>query len=519
MRGRIMNLISRIYSEITSKIDANKTHKNPKNKPELDAFMIIGPNSPGLDKHFEQNAKAAGLTYKVLGDGINPVTKEMVIDARKKGLIGPNTEVFCHFHGNVSDDNSLSHLIEINDSGKSDFSTVEFLHWLRDASSANKNGDPELKPWQGNINLLSCHGGNLRNTLTPDSELWKQGNLIVHSSRKDTLTDVGMTNFGEVIRLLGECKRNGLSRPDGMEMIKFLSQVSGDTVSLLGGELEAALSVSAPKNTAQAMPGYLEAQWKQQEAWEKLSKTVVEKGGRQEIKDRRPIKGEISDIEKFMEVNKSSNSERRAYLKNKNVIFTRVGRGKLGELKSDLEQDKAAVRYRDSNGNSLLFIACSNKMHTPEGIKENRELVKFLIKEGSDIDAQNFTGNTVMHNISYTSDVALARILLEGKANVNIENKSGWTPLHSACFSDKKNINMVKLLLSNEKTEINKRTKDGKTALHYAVEAGRLDVVKLLIENGAKIDIKDKKGYNPLRIAKKLNNIEIEQYLIEIKKQ
>jgi ankyrin repeat protein len=77
---------------------------------------------------------------------------------------------------------------------------------------------------------------------------------------------------------------------------------------------------------------------------------------------------------------------------------------------------------------------------------------------------------------------------------------------------------MVKLLLSNEKTEINKRTKDGKTALHYAVEAGRLDVVKLLIENGAKIDIKDKKGYNPLRIAKKLDNMEIEQYLLDIKK-
>ena len=117
-----------------------------------------------------------------------------------------------------------------------------------------------------------------------------------------------MTNFDEIIRLLGESKRNGSSRPSGMEMIKCLSQVSGDTVSLLGGDLEAALSVSAPKNTAQAMPGYIEAQWKQQEAWNKLSKTVVEKDGRQEIKDRRPIKGEKSDIEKFMEVNKSSNT-------------------------------------------------------------------------------------------------------------------------------------------------------------------------------------------------------------------
>jgi hypothetical protein len=33
------------------------------------------------------------------------------------------------------------------------------------------------------------------------------------------------------------------------------------------------------------------------------------------------------------------------------------------------------------------------------------------------------------------------------------------------------------------------------------------------------IQLKDKKGYNPLKIAKKLNNIQIEQYLLEIKKQ
>jgi hypothetical protein len=71
MRGRIMNLISRIYSEITSKIEANRTHENPKNKPGLDAFIIVGPNFPGVKERFEQNAKAAGLTYKVLGDGIS----------------------------------------------------------------------------------------------------------------------------------------------------------------------------------------------------------------------------------------------------------------------------------------------------------------------------------------------------------------------------------------------------------------------------------------------------------------
>jgi ankyrin repeat protein len=59
---------------------------------------------------------------------------------------------------------------------------------------------------------------------------------------------------------------------------------------------------------------------------------------------------------------------------------------------------------------------------------------------------------------------------------------------------------VVELLLEN-KTSINSRDLEGKTALHVASSSGKVEAVDLLLRNEADISTKDDKGNTALHAA------------------
>ena len=59
--------------------------------------------------------------------------------------------------------------------------------------------------------------------------------------------------------------------------------------------------------------------------------------------------------------------------------------------------------------------------------------------------------------------------------------KSSWTPLHEAC-SDRRKVELVKILLSDSRIDVDKKTSTGNTALHMAVKAGSENIVRILID-------------------------------------
>jgi uncharacterized protein len=71
----------------------------------------------------------------------------------------------------------------------------------------------------------------------------------------------------------------------------------------------------------------------------------------------------------------------------------------------------------------------------------------------------------------------------------------------------------IRYFLSNDKSSIDSTEYQGKSALHFAVIRERADIVKLLIEIGANIEIKDNKGKTALDYAIKQDNDEIIQLL------
>mmetsp|Transcript_9800 Transcript_9800/g.13508 ORF Transcript_9800/g.13508 Transcript_9800/m.13508 type:complete len:99 (+) Transcript_9800:312-608(+) len=86
-------------------------------------------------------------------------------------------------------------------------------------------------------------------------------------------------------------------------------------------------------------------------------------------------------------------------------------------------------------------------------------------------------GNTPLMFAAKNGDDRTAKLLLKSKANVNkADKKYGDTPLVCAIISIEVNLNLIKLLVkSGAKLEV--KDNDGKTALDYAKNTPRRDVL------------------------------------------
>jgi hypothetical protein len=112
-------------------------------------------------------------------------------------------------------------------------------------------------------------------------------------------------------------------------------------------------------------------------------------------------------------------------------------------------------------------------------------------------------GRTQLHFCAengFTSSVK--RLLSIRNINVNVKDDwNGMTPLHEAASNY--NVEIVRLLLQNG-ADVNAKSKGGYIPLHYAVIDGRtdiFDILHLLVENGADLEAQSSNGGRALHSA------------------
>ena len=91
----------------------------------------------------------------------------------------------------------------------------------------------------------------------------------------------------------------------------------------------------------------------------------------------------------------------------------------------------------------------------------------------------------------------LCRLLLEHNADVNVEDKDGYTPLHW-CVRDGKE-NLGRLFLEHN-ADVNMKDYSGYTPLHWCAGEGTENLCRLLLEHNADVNMKDFSGYTPLQL-------------------
>lgn len=117
------------------------------------------------------------------------------------------------------------------------------------------------------------------------------------------------------------------------------------------------------------------------------------------------------------------------------------------------------------------------------------------------ISATLFVGCGGMKFTSAVSggDTSTAQSMLnQGEADVNKNMAGGRTPIFYAVIND--HDDMVRLLMDNG-AKVDFRDDEGRSPLMYAVENDNDDMVRLLMEKGAKVDIQYKKRPNALSMA------------------
>jgi len=151
---------------------------------------------------------------------------------------------------------------------------------------------------------------------------------------------------------------------------------------------------------------------------------------------------------------------------------------------------------------------------------ENTDIITLLLDYGADINSVDSTGMTALHHASNLCSTAAVNILLSRGADFEIQDAFGWTPLARAVFlparTDERNFEVVKLLLDYG-ANVNVWDKQGDSLLMNAVlKNDNQNSIKAIIDHGPEIDSKNSNGMTPLMLAARNNqNPEIVKLLLD----
>ncbi|KAL8830134.1 MAG: hypothetical protein Q9170_005873 [Blastenia crenularia] len=207
-------------------------------------------------------------------------------------------------------------------------------------------------------------------------------------------------------------------------------------------------------------------------------------------------------------------------------IFTSARSGSTENVKRLLGLQRASARDTTEFGISLLHSASNSR---------NLELVRLLIREGADVNAQDEDGDSPLHSAMMRPDnYDVARTLIENGADVSNRAVDGKTPLHTFFNTtvshvlmrddwieklppDRENMSIAHILAWSSRSSaiLFKRgllyddrsaiatDNLGRTCLHFAASRGNVDILLHLLSQFPQelIEKRDNQGRTPILYA------------------
>uniref|UniRef100_A0A1X7U8E6 Uncharacterized protein n=1 Tax=Amphimedon queenslandica TaxID=400682 RepID=A0A1X7U8E6_AMPQE len=166
--------------------------------------------------------------------------------------------------------------------------------------------------------------------------------------------------------------------------------------------------------------------------------------------------------------------------KNRTPLFHAVERS--SEIVNILLTNGAKTDVVDKHGNTPLLLAIE------KGRLRSTEVIKLLITKGNaDVNAVDEYHSTPLFNAVKSGCIEAVDILLTNGARTDVMSESYGTPLHSA-VERYKSADIIKLLITKGKADVNAVDEKNRTPLFHAVEQSS-EIVNILLTNGAKTDV------------------------------
>jgi ankyrin repeat protein len=164
-------------------------------------------------------------------------------------------------------------------------------------------------------------------------------------------------------------------------------------------------------------------------------------------------------------------------------------------------QQSATVNEQDKRGMTAL-------MYGARGGEKQLGQVAILLEGGADPQLQDKDGKDALAYASASGATQIVQLLLK-------QNSSAGQPSQAIIeAAESGNVEMVKLLVS-QGANVNGRDKEGRTALYCASLNGHPEVVRILLKNGADPNISDDQHKAPLHCVGWCGNLEIARLLIK----
>ena len=178
------------------------------------------------------------------------------------------------------------------------------------------------------------------------------------------------------------------------------------------------------------------------------------------------------------------------------------------EIFKSLLLPKSDVNARDNEGNSLLHLACkSGKVDLVQA---------FLVAHPKfDLERQNHGGETSLFFAAKASRGAVCLALIEAGASVQCRSKAGQGLLHLLAKRKDVFLSVGSVIFSKAKLNTDLNDSYGKTALQIAAAEGNEPMCEALLSKGAKAEIQDDKGYEPLHTTAYNGYVNIVRLLLD----
>ncbi|XP_076253776.1 uncharacterized protein LOC143192364 isoform X4 [Rhynchophorus ferrugineus] len=155
-----------------------------------------------------------------------------------------------------------------------------------------------------------------------------------------------------------------------------------------------------------------------------------------------------------------------------------------------IDKYNAPVDQRPHDGKTALRLAA---------LEGHYDIVQILLSNGADIDSKDADGRSTLYVLALDNRLAMSKYFLQQGADVETRDLEGRTPLHVSAWQG--HTEMVSLLLTYGKAQVDACDLENRTALHSASWQGHSDIVKILLEFGAQPDHTCNQGATALGIA------------------
>lgn len=153
--------------------------------------------------------------------------------------------------------------------------------------------------------------------------------------------------------------------------------------------------------------------------------------------------------------------------------------------------DGMMIRFLIENGASINHVNSSGRTVTQDAaLEENERAFKILMTQNPDLNIRDYYGKTVLFDAVEGGNLDIVREVVNNTNDINIVDNNGQSVLFEAVLKDDPEI--AKFLISSG-IDVNILDKKRQTALFNAVVLGaqNLPIIEVLLEKGAKLNIKD----------------------------